>query len=363
MESTPERVARGKLISEMLCKECHFDAATGRLTGQRMADVPKELGAAYSKNITQDPQHGIGAWSDGEIAYLLRTGIRKDGTYTPPWMVKLPRLADEDIHSIIAFLRSGDSLVQAAPVADRESEPTLLTKFLCRVAFKPFPYPDREIKAPPISDKLAYGKYVVQDYLDCYGCHSADFKTMDAVHPEKSQGYLGGGNAMTGMDGKPIYTANLTPDGETGMGKWTEADFVKTMRTGTRPDGRAMRYPMTRIPGLTDEELQAVYAYLKTVPPLHNAVARNFPESGEGILTDGKAVYHKYACFSCHGATGVGSGDLTRAKHDFPGDSLLQAWIRNPSAFRPMTKMPGFEGIIKDEEYAPLIAYVRQLGR
>ena len=126
VESTPERVARGKLISEMLCKECHFDAATGRLTGQRMADVPKELGAAYSKNITQDPQHGIGAWSDGEIAYLLRTGIRKDGTYTPPWMVKLPRLADEDIHSIIAFLRSGDSLVQAAPVADRESEPTLL---------------------------------------------------------------------------------------------------------------------------------------------------------------------------------------------------------------------------------------------
>jgi mono/diheme cytochrome c family protein len=70
----------------------------------------------------------------------------------------------------------------------------------------------------------------------------------------------------------------------------------------------------------------------------------------------------KYGCVGCHGETGVGIGDVTLAKRDFPTDSLLEAWIRNPPAFRPLTKMPPFHGILKDEEYAPLIAYVRKLG-
>lgn len=363
VEVTPERVARGKVIANMLCSQCHLDTRTGRLTGHRLPDLPAQFGAAYSKNITHDREVGIGAWTDGEIAFMLRTGINRKGKYTPPWMPKLPRIDDEEIASIIAFLRSDDSLVVADPAPDKESEPSFLTKFLTHVAFKPFDYPKVPIKAPDTADPIAYGRYLALDAFDCYACHSGDFKKMNDREPEKSFRFFGGGNAMPGLDGVPVNTANLTPDAEHGIGKWTEEQFVKTVREGIRPDGRAMRYPMVRYPEFTDRDLKAIYAYLKTVPAIAYAVPRNFADlAGGPPLADGRSVYMKYGCVGCHGETGVGVGDLTLAKRDFPTDSLLKEWLMNPAAFKPLTKMPPFHGIIKEEEFAPLMAYVRELG-
>lgn len=362
VEITPERVARGKLISHILCSECHLDTKTGRLTGHRLPDLPPEFGVAYSKNITHDKTVGIGSWTDGEIAFLLRTGIRRDGLYTPPWMPKLNRMADEDINSIIAFLRSDDSLVQADPTPDHESEPSFLVKFLTQVAFKPFSYPDHVIVPPDTNDKVAFGKYLALDAYDCFACHSGDFKKMNDREPEKSFQFFGGGNQMPDLGGRVIVTANLTPDKETGIGDWTEEQFVKAVREGVRPDGRLLRYPMVKVSELTEGEVKAIYAYLRTVPPLKHAIARNFDDYGGAALQDGKAIFHKYGCVACHGESGVGAGDVTLAKTDFPADSSLQAWIKNPSSFKPLTKMPSFQGVIKEEEFAPLIAYVRELG-
>src|SRR5690349_10857657 len=81
VEVTPERVARGKKFVDLLCAECHKDPTTGKLTGKLMADGPPEFGAIYSRNITQSKKNGIGAWTDGEIIALLRTGIARDGRY------------------------------------------------------------------------------------------------------------------------------------------------------------------------------------------------------------------------------------------------------------------------------------------
>src|SRR5262245_44267725 len=159
VDVTPERVERGRRTASMLCAGCHANPTTGVLTGKRMEDAPAEFGVIYSKNITRHPVKGIGDWTDGEIAFLLRTGIRRDGQYTPPWMAKLPHMSDEDLQDVIAFLRSDDPMVQAADVDDRESEPTFLTKLLCRVAFKPFAYPTAKIPAPDPKDKVAFGRY------------------------------------------------------------------------------------------------------------------------------------------------------------------------------------------------------------
>jgi hypothetical protein len=363
VEITPERVARGKLISNMLCNECHLDLKTGRLTGERLPDLPAEFGSAFSKNLTHDEDAGIGTWTDGELAFLLRTGIRRDGLYTPPWMPKLPRMRDEDILSIIAFLRSDDSLVMADPSPDRESEPSFLVKFLTHVAFKPFEYPSAPVTAPDTADAVAYGRYLALDAFDCFACHSGDFKKMNDREPEKSFRFFGGGNPMPDLTGRIVNTANLTPDPETGIGKWTEEQFVKALREGIRPDGRIIRYPMSRRPEFTESESKAIFAYLKTIPAIHNEVARNFDPLEGPALADGKAIFAKYGCVVCHADNGVGIGDVTKAKVDFPADSSLQAWIRNPSAFRPMTKMPSYQGVIREEEYAPLIAYVRELAR
>jgi len=363
VEVTPERVARGKVISNMMCGQCHLNTKTGRFTGHQLPDLPPQFGVAFSRNITQDKDVGIGSWTDGEIAFMLRTGINRRGKYTPPWMPKFPRIADEEIASIIAFLRSGDSLVQADPSPDFDSKVTFLTKFLTHVAFKPHPYPTTPIKAPDTSNLVAYGRYLALDAFDCYGCHSGDFKKMNDREPEKSFLFFGGGNSMPGVDSVPVNTANLTPDPTTGIGKWSEADFIKTVRDGVRPDGRLLRYPMVRIPEFSETDLKAIYAYLKTVPPIQHEVARNFPEMGGASLADGEAIYKKYGCIGCHGKTGVGVGDLTLAKNNLPTDSLLKAWIMNPPSMKPLTKMPPFQGVIKEEEFAPLMAYVRQLGK
>src|SRR5687767_5851335 len=62
VESTPERVQRGRQIALMLCAGCHRDPNTGALTGRIMSDAPPEFGTIYSRNITQDKEVGIGSW-------------------------------------------------------------------------------------------------------------------------------------------------------------------------------------------------------------------------------------------------------------------------------------------------------------
>jgi mono/diheme cytochrome c family protein len=361
VEVTPERVARGKRSVEMLCAGCHMDSATGGLTGKRMLDAPARFGAAFSRNITAHPVKGIGGWTDGEIAFLLRTGIARDGRYTPPWMVKLPNASDEDLRDIIAFLRSDDPLVQARDVDNRESRPSFFTRLLCRVAFKPFPYPERAIPAPPPGDPVAYGRYLVDDRLLCYGCHSADFATNDDARPERSTGYLAGGNAMPDLGGKIVYTANITPDQETGIGRWSAADFRRALRDGIRPDNRPLRYPMVPYRPLADAEIEAIYAYLRTVPAVRNKVkpSETYVVSGGR----GKQIYYAYGCNGCHGDSGHGQYDLRQGPVKYPTDDELVAWIKHPERLRPGIVMPTWDGVIHEDEYAPLAAYVRSLAR
>jgi hypothetical protein len=130
----------------------------------------------------------------------------------------------------------------------RNSKPSFLTKLLCRVAFKPFPWPERPVATPAQSDALALGRYLANDKLLCFGCHSADFATNDDLHPERSTRYFGGGNAMPDLGGKIVYTANLTPDPETGIGGWTEQQSRRALKEGIRPDNRPLRLPRRHRP-------------------------------------------------------------------------------------------------------------------
>lgn len=274
VEVTPERVERGKKLALLLCANCHKDASTGKFTGEQMMDAPHEFGQIFSQNITQDKTYGIGTWTDGELLYLLRTGIKRDGKFAPPYMAKLPLMADEDINSVIAFLHSDDPLVTASATPDRPCEPAFLTKFLCTVAWKPLKMPDHKIEMPDTNNAVVFGKYLVFN-LECFNCHSADFKTNNVEEPEKSKGYLGGGNKTLNREGKEIVTQNLTPDKETGIGLWTEERFVNAVKNGIMENQPVLRYPMAPFVYLTDKEAKAIYAYLRTVPPIKNKVPRS----------------------------------------------------------------------------------------
>ena len=361
VDVTPERVERGGRTVQLLCAACHLDNDTGSLAGKPMPDLPAQFGSAHSANITRDPETGIGAWTDGELAYLLRTGVTRDGRYTPPWMVKLPNLSDEDLHDVIAFLRSDDPLVRPIKAKRPASNPSLFTKALCRVAFKPLPYPKEVIVAPDPSDKVAYGRYLVQARAVCFPCHSADFAKIDDFVPERSAGYLGGGNAMPDMAGRIVKTANITPDPETGIGKWSEDEFVRLLRFGVRPDLTVIVYPMVPFPELSDDDARAIYAYLRTVPAIKNAVPRAVAVTPVGADA-GRAAYYRYGCNGCHGDTGVGVYDLRKGAKDFATDDELIAYIKHPEVRKPGIKMPTWDGVIAEADYAPLAAYVRRLG-
>jgi len=361
VEVTPERVASGRHTVQMLCAGCHLDNETSTLAGKPMADMPAQFGSAHSANITGDPDTGIGSWTDGEIAYLLRTGVRRDGRYTPPWMVKLPHMSDEDLQGIIAFLRSDDPLVRPVKAKRPECKPSLLTKVLARFAFKPLPYPSAPITSPDPADKVAYGRYLVQGRAVCFPCHSADFAKLDEMVPERSAGYLGGGNKMPDMNGRYVTSANITPDPETGIGKWSEPEFVRLVRFGVRPDASVIAYPMVPYPELSDDEARAIYAYLRTVPPIRNAVQRPVATAIAGADA-GRAAYYKYGCNGCHGDSGVGVYDLRKGATDFATDEELIAYIRHPEIRKPGVKMPTWDGVIAEADYAPLASHVRALG-
>jgi mono/diheme cytochrome c family protein len=209
---------------------------------------------------------------------------------------------------------------------------------------------------------VAYGKHLAVDLLSCYGCHSADFSTNDENAPEKSKDFFAGGNTMLDFAGKPIQTSNITLDKETGIGNWTEDQFLRAVKGGFRPDNTPILYPMQPYVELTDDEVRAIYAYLKTVPPLKKAVPRAPRAVAAATETDGKKIYFKYSCQSCHGETGNGLCDLRKSHIRFADDEALVAFIKNPAATTPGAKMPAWDGVIEEAEYAPLAQYVRALS-
>jgi hypothetical protein len=239
-----------------------------------------QFGKIFSKNITKHPDAGIGKWTDGELVSFLRTGTKPNGQYVPPYMPKLVHISDEDMNSIVAFLRSDNEWVKAEPTKQPECDPSFLAKFLTNIgAFKPFDYPAKPIPQPDTTNPVKHGEYIALYQLECYACHSKDFAKNDYLVPAKSTGFFGGGNKMFDVQGKPISTLNITMDKRTGIGNWTEEEFVKAVKYGQVPGNQpALRYPMIPYSNLTDKEARAVYAYLKTVPVIENPVERKMTE-------------------------------------------------------------------------------------
>lgn len=275
VEVTPERITKGTKLASMLCRSCHYSEASKKFTGRELSEAP-QFGKLYSKNITQDPNAGIGKWSDADLIYLIRTGIKPDGQYIPPYMPKLIHISDEDLFSIVAFLRSDNNWVQPDPIRMPDSKPSFLTKFLVTIgAMKPFEYPSAVIPDPDTTDIVKWGKYISLYQYECFACHSKDFATNDYYNPEKSPGYFAGGNKMFTLERKEIYSLNITMDKNTGIGSWTEDQFVTAVKSSVVPDGsQALQYPMQPYINLTDKEVKAIYAYLKTIPIITHKVER-----------------------------------------------------------------------------------------
>ncbi len=360
--ATAADAAEGRRLALMMCAGCHYDPGTRALSGKPLRELPAIFGDFASANITRDPVNGIGSVDDASIARVVRTGVRRDGRLASP-MPTFARLSDRDLAALVAFLRSDDPLARPVAKPTTPARPSLLGKALAHLLLRPKPYPVRPVAAPPPGDRVAFGRYLALDRFDCYKCHSGGFLRVDDDRPERSAGFFGGGTALVSANGASIWSANLTPDADTGIGRWTEADFVRALRRGFRRDNTLLRPPMTMYPGMTDDEAAAIFAYLRTVPPIRKRRPLP-PEIGpaRAEMSRGEAIYRKYQCTQCHGLSGIGTHDLTHAAEHLGSPAAIEAWIRNPSSITPGVAMPAWEGVVADDEYAPLVEYVRRLG-
>ena len=247
------------------CGNCHTPKdAAGRairvkdLAGGLEFDDP-DVGHVIPPNITPDPETGIGKWSAAQIVAALRDGKRPDGTIIgPPMPIPVYReLSDRDAAAIAEYLRSVRPIRQA----------------VARTQFKiPLPPaygpPVNQVAEPPRSDKVAYGAYLAGPVGHCVLCHtnSGEGKPFDM-----SRAYAGGRDLPDfGKPGGRTVSRNITPDPDSGIGKWSDAQIKRAITAGIRPDGTKLTrtMPFDWYAHMTPADLDAIVAYLRTLKPM-----------------------------------------------------------------------------------------------
>jgi mono/diheme cytochrome c family protein len=280
-------VARGKYLTTIAgCVDCHtpypantdptqikdldqlYSYAAGpdktRLfAGGQPFPVPG-LGIVFSKNLTSDKETGLGNWTDDEIKTAFQTGVSKDGLHLFPIMPYhfFNGMADSDADAIVAFLRTLPAVNNPVP-----------RQQLLPVEVLPQLPKQSGIVSPAPSDSAARGKYLMTAVIPCSDCHTPADPTTGAPIMAK---YLSGGQPFEGPWGI-IYGGNITPDKETGIGNWTDAELKNFLRTGVMPESQKRRHavimPWQLWASLTDDDLNAIVYYLRhDVPAVANAV-------------------------------------------------------------------------------------------
>jgi mono/diheme cytochrome c family protein len=279
--ATPEMIARGKYLAEHVagCIDCHsarnFQYYSGPIVpgsqgkggfvfDNALMGIPGTLHAA---NITPA---GIGDWTDGEVYRAITTGVKKDGTAMFPLMpyLNFGTLDDYDLKSIIAYIRTLQPIENKVPPSHLDFPLNLIVRTI--------PKPAAPQARPDPSDELAYGGYMMRA-AGCGDCHTP---IGDKGKPIDSLAFAGGMefHFPTGFVNR---SANITPDLNTGIGKWTKEEFIARFRqytdssvTATPLDSTAFNtaMPWTLFSGMTDQDLGAIYTYLRTVKPVNHVV-------------------------------------------------------------------------------------------
>jgi len=268
--SDSDLVRRGESIvrNAAVCGHCHAADPKrdpdGPLSGG-MEFRDWRIGTARASNLTPDPETGLGRWSEGEIVRALRNGQSRDGRLLAPVMPYewFHDMADSDALAVARYLMS------RAPVRnDVKQSPSFWFK-LGKTFLRP--KPAISVSAPPHAATAEYGGYLARHVALCADCHTQ--RTGIRSAPDRSRLLAGMAKPPKGFPANP---ANLTPDPETGIGRWSEEDFVKAIRTGVRPDGSRIHpfMPWRENARMSDDDLRAIYRYLRTLPPIRNAVPR-----------------------------------------------------------------------------------------
>jgi mono/diheme cytochrome c family protein len=273
-EATPERLKRGTYLVEHVsgCTYCHTQQEEGpngleivqvKKAGGQIVSIPGLPGTLVAANITPDPETGIGNFTDDQLARAIREGISHDGHTLFPMMpyAHFRQMSDEDLASVVVYLRTLPPLHNPLPRTD--------IHFPVKYLIRGVPQPVTETVQADLSTPVRRGEYLVNLAL-CSECHTPRKRG----RVDSAMKFAGG--QVVDPSGK-LVSPNITPDA-TGIGNYTEDMFVKAMRTGyvgKRQLNTAM--PWQFYGGETDEDLKAMYAYLRTLPPIVHRVDNTQP--------------------------------------------------------------------------------------
>ncbi|WP_434624620.1 c-type cytochrome [Azospirillum sp. B2RO_4] len=263
--SAGDAVQRGAYIFNAAgCLGCHTDDKGGGqpLAGGRALATP--FGTFHTPNITPDPVHGIGRWSDADFIRALREGVGPDGAHLFPAFpyASYTRMTDRDLLDLKAYLFSRPAV--AAPNKPHDLTPPFSWRFLLPVwqwlYLTPGPVPDDPAK-PPAWNR---GRYLVDALGHCAECHSP--RTL--LGGLDSDRYLAGNPDGPDGDKVPGITG---AKGKGGIGGWSDGDLTLFLETGLTPEGDVAGGAMGEVvrnttSKLTAEDRAAIAAYLKTVP-------------------------------------------------------------------------------------------------
>jgi hypothetical protein len=279
VEITPARLARGKYLYNLAdCDGCHSQRDFSRFDGPVVESgrgrgnvFPPDMGlpgVVVPRNITPDNETGIGNWTDGEKIRAIREGISRDGTALFPMMgyERFRHMSDEDVYSLVAYLNT------LTPV--RNPAPRSKIVFPVSMLMKGAPQPAGHVPEPDRSNKVKYGEYLVM-MAGCMECHTP------TKQGKPLQGMTLAGGQEFRFPGAVVVSANITPDLQTGIGRWCEQDFLDRFyqykeyaekgSPQVGPESFTLM-PWLNFAQIEPEDLKAIYAFLRTQQPIYHVV-------------------------------------------------------------------------------------------
>jgi mono/diheme cytochrome c family protein len=276
-DPTPARLARGAYLAQNVagCLYCHSDLDAGpegdglsykagtEGAGRSMAG--EGLPFLSSANLTP---HAAGRWSDDALARAIREGIGTDGRTLFPMMpyANFRHMSDEDLASVVVYLRSLKPIDRPTP---KSQIPFPLNRLINNA-----PQPlDAAVPEPDLSTPVKRGEYMIT-LAGCSDCHT----------PMNDRGeylmhlrFAGGAPVMMAGVRPVAASKNITPSND-GIPYYTEELFLEVIRTGrVRERKLSDLMPWKYYRGMTDEDLKAIFAYLKTVKPIDHFVDNEMP--------------------------------------------------------------------------------------
>lgn len=282
VELTPTRLVRGEYLANhvAVCIDCHSERDWTKFAGPIKPGTYGSGGEVFDENIgfpgTVTTKNltpaNLGSWTDGELLRAITCGVTKDNKALFPMMPypNYNNFTQEDAYSVVAYLRSLEPQKKEIPETELNFPLNFIVKTMPIQQYTPVPEVDK-------SNLTTYGKYLMT-IASCSECHTPS----DKGEPLPGM-YLAGGSEFNFPAGI-VRSVNITPDEETGIGRWTKEDFIKRFRNYGTEEAKNIPVDMnkdfnTPMPwlmytGMTDEDLGAIYDYLRTVSPVKNKVER-----------------------------------------------------------------------------------------